>query len=300
LCRGLSPRCLSLFNILGAQKAPFLLLAPCCVPTSHVKQVLVSIYESDDERALRLQIEAQRNRVTRNNTCYVCGVTGHRVPDCPALPANLEERDRVIREATAAQPCWKCGEVGHRKSDCPSKQTANRPPRPIRASVTLNLTAVHAARKVKKKKVNPRHASTEQPLSALEGLMIGSPVENGKLEGASIDGASIDGAPGMRSTDGPSDGGALRDGTSSEMDGISSNGEPARNSSLPVSSTASQVPKKTPFEMWMEALRDAAEGPTEGKQVVVVPLSGLASYGRDLDERNWNRDRKCSWLVVAR
>jgi hypothetical protein len=32
LCKMLSPRCVGVFNCLGAAKAPFLLLAPCCMP----------------------------------------------------------------------------------------------------------------------------------------------------------------------------------------------------------------------------------------------------------------------------
>ena len=54
---------------------------------------------------------------------------------------------------------------------------------------------------------------------------------------------------------------------------------------------------KSPFDAWVEALYSTIEAPRHAKVRQDVPLTG---NDREDDERNWNRHRKCSWLIVVR
>ena len=147
LCRGLSPRCIGLFNMLGP-KAPFLALAPCCVPQAHVKTIEVHIYETPEERTRRIDSNARRARVV-HSACRYCGKEDHAVKVCPSLPSGLSEevRQEKIRQAILEAPCWRCGQKGHQKADCTAPQAAGRPPRVIKPMLHLDMSEVRAGRR---------------------------------------------------------------------------------------------------------------------------------------------------------
>jgi len=133
------------------EHAPFLLLAPCCVPQAHVKQIEVAVYESPEHRGSRLKQTAKRDRVVHAQVCRYCNTPGHKVAGCPELPPELssEERTQRIHAAGAKAPCWRCGERGHQKTECTAPQAATRPKRLPRPSVWLEMSAVHAGRRQK-------------------------------------------------------------------------------------------------------------------------------------------------------
>ena len=45
LCKSLSSACIGMFNTLGPTKAPFLVLAPCCLPRLGNRNLTVRVYE---------------------------------------------------------------------------------------------------------------------------------------------------------------------------------------------------------------------------------------------------------------
>lgn len=140
LCKGLSPRCISIYNVLGPEKAPFLALAPCCVP-GPAKAVEVRQFEGEAERARREDLALRRGRVL--NGCAVCGGAGHRSRCCPSLPGDPEERWEVLRASLAV--CWRCGQAGHQKSSCGSEQSSSRPPRAAPPAAAVDVRGVLAA-----------------------------------------------------------------------------------------------------------------------------------------------------------
>uniref|UniRef100_A0A7S4M3T5 CCHC-type domain-containing protein n=1 Tax=Odontella aurita TaxID=265563 RepID=A0A7S4M3T5_9STRA len=126
LCKHLSPRAVSLFNILGSERVPFLCLAPCCLPRLKVGAefgVSVRLYETDEEMSRREETNARRARARRKyKVCYICEEGAHKVRDCPVLPNHSDpRRDEIIREAVSKLPCWICGHKGHQRSDCAYK-----------------------------------------------------------------------------------------------------------------------------------------------------------------------------------
>lgn len=104
LCRGLSPRCVSIFNT-RRERLSYLILAPCCLPQGTV-EVHVAI-----------------STTSSSHNCYVCGAAaGHSTAECPTLPRDDDGmRKGLLRHAALRQPCWQCGERGHQKKDCPNK-----------------------------------------------------------------------------------------------------------------------------------------------------------------------------------
>jgi hypothetical protein len=149
LCKNLSPTLVGIANALGPSKAPFLCLAPCCLPRvvlqgRHKEQVLeVASYESPMERQARLvAADRRKNARRRKIPCLLCESTNHRIQQCPHLPAAHEEQLALFQRAAALEPCWKCGELGHTKKNCPSKQESSIPamiPRPV---VKLNVSHI--------------------------------------------------------------------------------------------------------------------------------------------------------------
>jgi hypothetical protein len=140
LCKNLSPTLVGIVNALGSTKAPFLCLAPCCLPRVVLQEgrnqlLEVAQYESTMQRQARL-VAAQRRRKAqqRRSPCIICQSTNHRVHQCPLYPSSEEDQVEILQLAAALEPCWKCGEVGHLKRDCPSDQSSCLPaliPRPV-------------------------------------------------------------------------------------------------------------------------------------------------------------------------
>ena len=75
------------FNVLGPQKAPFLTLAPCCLPRL-CNRITIRTFETDAQRQRRLRAQERRELATRAREmlCLCCGASDHRVRFCPALP----------------------------------------------------------------------------------------------------------------------------------------------------------------------------------------------------------------------
>eukprot|EP00591_Stephanopyxis_turris_P009157 CAMPEP_0195509080 /NCGR_PEP_ID=MMETSP0794_2-20130614/2109_1 /TAXON_ID=515487 /ORGANISM="Stephanopyxis turris, Strain CCMP 815" /LENGTH=459 /DNA_ID=CAMNT_0040636203 /DNA_START=81 /DNA_END=1460 /DNA_ORIENTATION=+ len=155
LCKTLSPRAIGIFNQLGQERAPFLQLAPCCLPrltkrNGSSNSIDIPLYETNDERSFRKSELERRNRARQfDPVCYICNEAGHRVRFCPTLPSNgsEEERTRMISEAKSkGSACWRCGEYGHHRSVCPTVQTSCLPARPVIPCVSMDLTGVAASK----------------------------------------------------------------------------------------------------------------------------------------------------------
>ncbi|CAB9525414.1 expressed unknown protein [Seminavis robusta] len=124
LCKTLSPRLIGIVNSLGPDKAPYLCLAPCCLPR-HQQQLPITLYEGPLQRHARLAAAQQRvnakQRGRQAHNCYVCQQQ-HHVRDCPERQkrAATEQEWNVIVQNAMLQtlPCWKCGKMGHLKMDC--------------------------------------------------------------------------------------------------------------------------------------------------------------------------------------
>ena len=141
LCKTLSPKCVSIYNTLGKEKAPFLCLAPCCLPrlvtttkqTNHNNdekdklEIPVDLYEPYSERQQRIlhNNRRKRRRDDRNGSCYLCLSFDHRAKQCPTLPKDKpQECQRILQNAVDnATICWNCGIKGHTKTTCPSTTT---------------------------------------------------------------------------------------------------------------------------------------------------------------------------------
>ena len=144
LCKTLSPALVGLSNALGA---PYLCVAPCCLPRP-TQVISVAQYESPLQRNARLQAIRRatdarpRQRATRR--CFVCG-EDHHVKDCPDRHRYITnngidgamEWNQVVKEALLlAQPCWNCGQTGHQRKDC----RLSFAPVPASPSSQLNMT----------------------------------------------------------------------------------------------------------------------------------------------------------------
>ena len=147
LCKTLSPKCVSFYNTLGKEKAPFLCLAPCCLPrlvttTKQTKFKETKETNSNENNKLDIPIDLfepfskrkertshnnrrKRRRDDRNGSCYLCSSFDHRAKQCPALPRdNPQECQRILQNAVeTATCCWNCGIKGHTKAACPITTT---------------------------------------------------------------------------------------------------------------------------------------------------------------------------------
>lgn len=125
LCKTLSPALVGIVNALGKETAPYLCLAPCCLPGTRHQQLAIPLYEGPLQRQARMAVakakkETQKEK-QRTFACFVCQ-GNHHVKSCPERInyATEAEWDQVVSAGMLKRkvPCWKCGKVGHRQSDC--------------------------------------------------------------------------------------------------------------------------------------------------------------------------------------
>ena len=127
LCKTLGPAFVSLANQLGRHQAPYLCLAPCCLPR---RTAILSIgqYEAPMQRNVRLQMTQNRHlaRERWQAKCYVCQ-ENHHVLDCPRKYhySNEEAWNNAVASALIQLPCWKCGKIGHRRDECRDDEMNN-------------------------------------------------------------------------------------------------------------------------------------------------------------------------------
>lgn len=119
LCKTLGPSFVSLVNALGAKQAPYVCLAPCCLPRLSSK-IMIDKYEGTLQRNMRLKAKQQQlaSRERRRSRCFVCQGR-HHVKNCPQkVQFDSASWDSKVENAILNQPCWNCGKVGHRSADC--------------------------------------------------------------------------------------------------------------------------------------------------------------------------------------
>lgn len=163
LCKLLSPSCVGVVNALGRDNAPFLCLAPCCMPRvvlasnenkrkkkgkSEKEDLVVSVrkYETVEGRQSRYEANVRRDgakkRKFADEPCYLCSEVGHPVRKCSRLPADETERLEIFQQASALIPCWKCGELGHIRAHCPSTQDTAKPPLTLPPTLDLDVASI--------------------------------------------------------------------------------------------------------------------------------------------------------------
>ena len=138
LCKTLSPRCISIFNLLGHHKAPFLCLAPCCLPRVCLQSkpnstLPIHLYQTNEQRQ---EYQTQMNlRLAANSR----------------KRQKLSNTDDFDNSSSKITPCWKCGQMGHFKAFCTTVfkdsngkvLNINRPPKPINHQmIHLNVDSV--------------------------------------------------------------------------------------------------------------------------------------------------------------
>jgi hypothetical protein len=136
LCRNLSPSLAGLANGLGREVAPYLCLAPCCLPRlarstgmeASARTIPVAAFETPLYRSTRLQAARQRKVTQRRSHCYVCQ-GDHAVRDCPRQLdySSQQEWADTVKESLLSLPCWNCGQPGHAKSECTKPAIATLP-----------------------------------------------------------------------------------------------------------------------------------------------------------------------------
>jgi hypothetical protein len=106
LCRRLSPSAVSLYNRLGREKAPLLMLAPCCLPRLTGPSIAVGCYEMAEERQARLDATRRRWLIKRGRRlCWGCLREGHMAVECPLLAQDLPAGiTHSITSSTVAGP----------------------------------------------------------------------------------------------------------------------------------------------------------------------------------------------------
>lgn len=175
LCKQLSPSLAGIANCLGPERAPFLCLAPCCLPRGvrnliksnnnfgmapkrkirrNAKQMKTSTcivpvrkYETAEENQARMEAKKLRDgayrRTFANDPCYICGEI-HAVHKCNLLPADENECLVIFEKAAAMTPCWKCGRLGHFKKDCPMEDGPSKPSLPLPPTYDLDVSSALA------------------------------------------------------------------------------------------------------------------------------------------------------------
>jgi hypothetical protein len=120
LCKTLSPAFVGLGNQLGPNLAPYLCLAPCCLPR-RTAVLNIDQYEAPMQRSVRLQMTNYRDlaRERWHSKCYVCQ-ENHHVANCPRRDHYVDDEawNHAVASALLLRPCWKCGKTGHRRDEC--------------------------------------------------------------------------------------------------------------------------------------------------------------------------------------
>ena len=120
LCKNLAPSLIGLANQLGPESAPYLCLAPCCLPR-RTALLKIGQYEPPMQRNVRLQMQQYRNSARKRwaTHCYVCQ-EAHHVRECPRQHHYADENDwnSAVATALAERPCWNCGKLGHHRDEC--------------------------------------------------------------------------------------------------------------------------------------------------------------------------------------
>ena len=142
LCKTLSPRLVGIANVLGKDRAPYVCLAPCCLPRSQ-QTLPIALYESPLQRQARLtatkhRAQARQRQSAAGPTCYVCQGQ-HHVRDCLERDNYVTEEawNQVVQKAMLKLPCWRCGQLGHQRIHC----TASIPSH-VQPHAQLEMTTV--------------------------------------------------------------------------------------------------------------------------------------------------------------
>jgi hypothetical protein len=172
LCKTLSPTCIGIVNALGPTICPFLVLAPCCLPRSVIRQsklksnlviknkkssIEIRQYETPDERENRKIAKIRRDaamlrgkgRGEKKNANIIRPVTrgDQAIVILSHDDDNDDDDDDDDDSSNAANECcWKCGEYGHVKADCPSKQSTGKPQLILPPQLILDVSDVFLKR----------------------------------------------------------------------------------------------------------------------------------------------------------
>lgn len=153
LCRNLGPSLVGLANGLGREVAPYLCLAPCCLPRlarstgveASARIIPIAAFETPLYRSTRLQAARQRKVTQMRSHCYVCQ-GDHAVRDCPRQLnyVSQEEWATAVKESLISLPCWNCGQPGHKKSECTRAAIATVPQAMLAMDVLPIMSATGA------------------------------------------------------------------------------------------------------------------------------------------------------------
>lgn len=289
LCRRLSPCAVSLYNHLGRAKAPLLMLAPCCLPRLSGPPITVGCYETPEARQARLDATRRRWLIKRGRRlCWGCLREGHVAAECPLLAHDASSTDdpavdglspavvaaspsTVSSAAAGAQAvpgaCWRCGRFGHHKSACPASAEDTRP------SVGATQGACSAI------DVQAVGAVTDKFGAWVKALLNAVEAADGEREMRHVPLDTPAGMPAIGGRKGASEGESLQGVHWGGLEDVTGSGGMA------------------------EKKRDSARvgGAAQG-----AAAGGAAAQGDAIDgggggeDPNWNRHRKCHWIVAAR
>jgi len=173
LCKTLSPTCIGIVNALGPTICPLLVLAPCCLPRSVIRQskskvkvlpnkrnspngggcvIEVRRYETPEERGSRkiatirrdaAMVRGQGRREGKTETRPMTrGDQAVAILSCDDASDRSNYSDRVNNSMI----CWKCGEFGHVKTDCTSKQLTGKPQLILPPIIALEISDIFLKR----------------------------------------------------------------------------------------------------------------------------------------------------------